>query len=239
MSGNLTLANVLDDAALLSFEHQMHLQEVLGEHSFAVDLAERRFEFRCAERTLTCTGMHLLGSAAPGPQSWLWSWANPAGYPAEVVATAAAVRDFGTHHGIPELGSAEVPFGAFGAEIEPHQASWAMMEAAQPISGHWTSYQGNAGGGTFVAFLVEHPELQLPPPAGPRVLRVLSQGLAELALTDHRRAVHSYLTRRGLAVEFAPDGSSLRFDCPTVDGTVDFDEYGRVSGINGGMSAGE
>ncbi|MTJ60522.1 hypothetical protein GL305_00735 [Nocardia seriolae] len=237
VSGNLTLADVLDDAALLSFEHQMHLSEVLGEHSFNVNLAERRFEFRCAERTLVCTGMHMLGSAAPGPQSWLWSWANPTGYPAEVVAVAKAVQEFGAHHGITELAAAEVPFGAFGDDLEPHQVSWTMMELAKPISGHWTSYQGNVGNGTFVAFLVEHPELRLPPPSGPRLLRVLSQGVAELALTDHRRAVHSYLTRRGLAVAFAPNGESLRFDSPAVNGTVDFDEYGRMAGINGGMSA--
>ncbi|MFE3192192.1 DUF6882 domain-containing protein [Nocardia sp. NPDC059240] len=237
MSANLTLANVLDDAALLSFEHQMHLSEVLGEHSWNVNLAERRFEFQCAERTLVCTGMHLLGSAAPGPQSWLWSWANPSGYPDDVVAVATSMREFGAQQGIPELATAEVPFIAFGPEIEPHQVSWTMMELAKPISGHWTSYQGNVGSGTFAAFLVEHPELQLPPPSGPRLIRVISQGLAELALTDHRRAVHSYLTRRGLAVEFAPDGGSLRFEAPTVNGTIDFDQYGRVSGINGGMSA--
>ncbi|MGW4243052.1 DUF6882 domain-containing protein [Nocardia sp. NPDC004722] len=237
MTGTLTVANVLDDAALLSFEHQMHLSEVLGEHSWNVDLAERRFEFRCAERTLVCTGMHLLGSAAPGPQSWLWSWANPSGYPDDVVAVAKSMQEFGAQQGIPELATAEVPFVAFGPEVEPHQVSWTMMELAKPISGHWTSYQGNVGNGTFAAFLVEHPELQLPPPSGPRLIRVISQGLAELALTDHRRAVHSYLTRRGAAVEFAADGSSLRFEAPTVNGSIDFDQYGRVTGINGGMSA--
>ncbi|MVU83596.1 hypothetical protein GPX89_40955 [Nocardia sp. ET3-3] len=235
MSGNLTLANVLDDAALLSFEHQMHLSEVLGEHSWNVNIAERRFEFRCADRTLVCTAMHLLGSAAPGPQSWLWSWANPTGYPDEVTAVAKSVRDFGSQQGIPELASAEVPFAAFGEDVEPHQVSWTMMELAKPITGHWTSYQGPAGSGTFVAFLVEHPELQLPPPSGPRVIRVLSQGIAELALTDHRRAVHSYLTRRGLSVTFKPNGESLYFEGDAVNGTVDFDEYGRMTGISGGM----
>lgn len=237
VSGNLTLANVLDDAALLSFEHQMHLSEVLGEHSWAVNLAEHRFEFQCADRTLVCTGMHLLGSAAPGPQSWLWSWANPSGYSAEVTAVAKSLQEFGARNGIPELASAEVPFSAFGPEIESHQVSWTMMELAKPISGHWTSYQGNVGNGTFAAFLVEHPELQLPPASGPRLMRVLSQGIAELGLTDHRRAVHSYLTRRGLSVAFAPDGSSLRFDSPAVNGTIDFDEYGRLAGISGDMSA--
>ncbi|GAB2542918.1 DUF6882 domain-containing protein [Nocardia heshunensis] len=235
MSANLTLANVLDDAALLSFEHQMHLSEVLGEHSWNVNLVERRFEFRCAERTLVCTGMHLLGSSAPGPQSWLWSWANPTGYPADVVAVAKSMQEFGAQHGIPELASPEVPFAAFGSEVEPHQVSWTMMELAKPISGHWTSYQGNTGNGTFAAFLVEHPELQLPQPSLPRLMRVLTQGVSEIHLTDHRRAVHSYLTRRGLTVSFAPDGSALRFEGPTVHGSVDFDELGRVSNFNGGV----
>ncbi|WP_067543547.1 DUF6882 domain-containing protein [Nocardia crassostreae] len=236
MSDNVTLSDLLDDAALLSFEHQLHLEEVLGQHSFAVDLAERHFEFHCADRTIECTDVHLLGSAAPGPQSWLWSWANPSGYSAELVAVAESMRAFGSHYDIPELSTAEVPFRAFGPDVEPHQVSWTMMEAAKAVSGRWTSYQGNAGNGTFVAFLVEHPELRLHAPTGPRVLRVLSEGLGVLASHDHRRAVHSYLTRRGLSATFAPDGSTLRFESPGIDGNVDFDEYGRVAGIHGDMS---
>jgi len=40
-----TLMGLLDDAALLSFEHQLHLADVLGEHSYSVDLSAQRFEF--------------------------------------------------------------------------------------------------------------------------------------------------------------------------------------------------
>jgi len=40
-----TLTGLLDDAALLPFEHQLHLADVLGEHSYSVDLRGQRLEF--------------------------------------------------------------------------------------------------------------------------------------------------------------------------------------------------
>jgi len=49
-----TLTGLLDDAALLSFEHQLHLADVLGEHSYSVDLRGQRLEFTGARpRVLT------------------------------------------------------------------------------------------------------------------------------------------------------------------------------------------
>src|SRR5262245_28810246 len=107
----LTLLNLLDDAAILSLEHQLHLEEVVGQHSYDVDLQQQRFTFTGAQ-TINCTGLHMLGSAAPGPRSWLWGWANPSGFPQSLAALSATLRDFGHQHGIAELASAEVPFDA-------------------------------------------------------------------------------------------------------------------------------
>jgi hypothetical protein len=42
MTGSITFVDVLDDAALLSLEHQIHLAELLGEHGWSVDLASSR-----------------------------------------------------------------------------------------------------------------------------------------------------------------------------------------------------
>jgi hypothetical protein len=111
-----------------------------------------------------------------------------------------------------------------------------LTDAAKIVSGRWTAYNGEVGGGTRVAFLVEHPEFRLPPPEPARTMRVLQQALAELRLTDHRRAVHSYAVRRPLDLTFAPDGSSCLLGGPGFEATVAFDHLNRVTNIKGTMS---
>ncbi|WP_397351788.1 DUF6882 domain-containing protein [Nonomuraea gerenzanensis] len=235
MHNSLTLADLLDDAALLSLEHQLHLEEVLAEHSWHVDLQQPRFDFIGA-RTITCTAFHLLGSAAAGPGTWLWAWANPSGWPEPVVGTSARLRDFGLQHGIQELASAEVPFSALpGSPTEPHLVAGLLTEAAKAVTGLWSSYNGDAGGGTRAAFLVEHPDFRLPAPEPARVMRVLQQGLTGLMLRDRRRALHSYAVKRGFDADFA--GDQARIAGPGFEGLVDFDGYGRVAGIKATLSA--
>ncbi|WP_433323075.1 DUF6882 domain-containing protein [Spirillospora sp. CA-294931] len=243
MSETLTLANVLDDAAILSLEHQLHLQEVVGEHNWNVNLQEQRFDFT-GGRALTCSRVHLLGSAAPGPESWLWAWANPAGYPEELTALSGRVRDFGQRYGIRELASAEVPFNALPGgtddpRFEPARVAAMLLDAAKVVSGSWTSYHAEVGQGTRAAFLIEHPEFRLPAPAFPRVMRVLQQSVAELPLTDHRRAVYAYAQRRQLAATFTPDHARLTLTGPDFTVNVDFDQYNRVAGFtaNSGVEA--
>ncbi|MFD6949668.1 MULTISPECIES: DUF6882 domain-containing protein [unclassified Nocardiopsis] len=233
-----SLTDILDDAAILSLEHQIHLSEVVGEHDWRVDLQNPVFEFT-GERSLTCERFHLLGSAAPGPGSWMWAWANPSGFPAELTGFSARVRDLGHQYGIAELSDPEVPFDALPhASGEPVMAAAVLAEAAKVLTGSWTSYTGDAGGGTRVAFLIEHPAFLLPPPSPARTMRLLHQSLAELPLSDHRRALHGYAAMRGLDPVFDAEGRRLSFGARDFGVTVDFDDSHRVASINGTVPAG-
>jgi hypothetical protein len=230
------MASLLDDAAMLSLEHQLHLSDVLGQHSWQVDLQTNRFEFVGA-RTFACTGYHLVGTASTSARSWLWGWANPSGFPESLTALSAGVRDFGQHHGIAELATAEVPFDALpGADGDPNRVAHLCLDAAKAVSGHWTAYQGDVGGGTIAAFLVEHPDFELPAPEPARTMRVLQQALAEIPLTDHRRALYGYAVRRPLGVTFAPDQSTCTITGKGFSAVAEFDERGRVAAINGSLS---
>ncbi|MFI7679679.1 DUF6882 domain-containing protein [Actinophytocola sp. NPDC049390] len=231
-----TFLDLQDDAALLSFEHQLHLSEVIGEHSWEVDLAAPRFAFT-GDHPVTATAMHLLGSAAPGPRSWLWSWANPTGYRQEVIWLAESLRDFGKQHGIPQLSEPEVPFDDLpGSPTDPAQVASLMMEAAKAVSQRWSGYQGPVGGGTRVGMLIEHPDFLLPAPEGPRVTRVLQQGLMELRFHEHRRAVRSYARNRGLRLQ--ENETQMLIEGPAFTATVEFDEYHRVSNMKFTMGPG-
>jgi uncharacterized protein DUF6882 len=146
------------------------------------------------------------------------------------------VRAFGQEHDIPELADAEVPFDALpGSPTDPAHVASLMMEATKAVTGRWTGYQGPVGGGTRAGFVIEHPEFQLPAPEGPRVNRVLGQGLAELRLYDHRRALHAYGTRRGLGVSH--NGPQMRISGPGFTVTVRFNEQNLVVAMSSDMGA--
>lgn len=229
----VTFADMLDDAALLSLEHQLYLADVLGDHQWSANLEEPRFELT-GDHPLVCSVVHLLGTAAPGPGSWLWSWANPAGYSHGVIGLAAALAEFGQNHAIAELTSPEVPFTALpGSPTQPFQAVAPMIDAAKVFSGRWFAYNGDAGGGTRAAFLLEHPELVLPAADPARVMRVIQQSVAELNLHDHRRAIHSYALRRPLEARFTADHTTLTLTGAQLRITVAFDHLGRLAHLDG------
>jgi hypothetical protein len=228
----ITFADLKDDAALLSLEHQLHLFDLLGLPSWSVNLEEARFELTTDDATVTCTDVQLLGSAAPGPKSWLWSWANPTGYREDVLLAANAAREFGERHGIAELANAEVPFDALpGAPTDPAVVASYMMEATKAVTGRFTGYQGPVGRGTRAAFLIDHPDFRLPAPTGPRVSRVLQQGLAELSFDDQRRGVDSYAQRRD-GLEVAHDGPVTHISGPDLTVDVRFDEQNLFSAMS-------
>lgn len=232
-----TLPDMLDDAALMSLEHQLHLQEFLGEHNWNVDLQEGRFEFS-GERPLVCDRFHLLGSAAPGPNSWMWGWANPSGFPPDLTSLSAAVRDFGREHDVPELASAEVAFGDLpGAPEEVPAVVGQLTDAAKLLTGRWFSYNGEVGGGTRVAFIIEHSELRLPDPTPTGVMGLIQQGLTGLRLSDHKRALYTYGRLRGLSPRFTDEErGTLVLSMPGLEARISFDHLGRVSGIDGSLS---
>jgi hypothetical protein len=227
----LTLTNLLDDVALLSYEHQLHLADVLGDDSWSVNFDEQRLTFTGEGHSRTCTRLHFLGTAAPGPKSWLWSWSEMAQpVPEPLLAIARSVRDFGQRHQITELRRDEISFDELGVDPEePQNAAFIMMEAAKAVSGLWASYNANAGRGTRVAFLIEHPDFRLPPPEPYQVGRVLREGVPTLNISDKWRAILSYAQHRQIDIQAADDRSRLMFTVQGYDFTAEFDEYGRVT----------
>jgi hypothetical protein len=160
------LTGLRDDAAFLSLEHQMHLTDVLGEHEWSVNFDVPSFSVT-GDRPRTCTAVHFLGSAAPGPRSWLWSWATPSGYASGATWLAEWLRGFGQQHGIAELTTPELPFAALpGAPDDPGRAAWVLAEVAKAASGRWTSYTPDVGGGPRFALLIELPTLSCRRPRG-------------------------------------------------------------------------
>jgi hypothetical protein len=225
MTEVLTLDLIVDDAAFLSYEHQLHLADVaeqLGEHSWHVDLDARTLDL-AGQRTLRTTA-HLLGSTSEDAGSWLWGWANPSGFSPQVTEVSAQVAEFGRGHGVRELADQQHP-------LEPDTAA-RLTDAAKVITGHWTSYSGEAGPGTRVYFLIDAPELALPAPSTPRCLRTIAESLGTGMVHDHRRALASYTRMRGIAATNGHDGTPLRLHLPDGEITVTFDHLARIADLS-------
>lgn len=239
----MTLANLCDDAAFHSVETQLHLADVVGDRGWDVDLANGCFTFSGGSgayaEDLDRSRVHLLGSAAPGPRSWLWSWASEQGWARDVTDLAIWLRDFGHRQGVRELAESEIAFDDLPVG-SPLEVGAVLLDAAKAASARWAGYTGDIGGGTRAVFLLEHPSFVLPAPDAQRVVRVLSEGLIGAPLlTDHRRAVAAYAAARPLATQAVPGrpgGDGVQLSWPGATVTVNFDEQDRVAGVKAALA---
>lgn len=67
-------------------------------------------------------------------------------------------------------------------------------------------------------------------------MRVIQQAIAEIPLSDHRRALYGYAVRRQLEATFTDQGK-LVITGPGFEAAVDFDQYSRVAAINASLSS--
>jgi hypothetical protein len=178
--------------------------------------------------------MHVLGTAAPGPRSWLWAWDGWPGCAPEALELAGSVRDFGRRHGISLLTEAEIPFADLpGSWSEPNLVAFLFVDVAKVVGDTWTGYTADLGRGTRGAFLVEHPDFTLPPPTAESVRNVVNRFMVDppRTVTDHRRALHSYAIRRGLGVELNADRSKMRITGPGIEVVVAFRPDGLINAM--------
>jgi hypothetical protein len=219
------LQELVDDAAFLSHEHQLHLVDRHGDDAWNAEMSSGTFTFTAASGTTTDCRLQFLGTAAPGPGSWMWSWHNVNGFPDDVLRAAERTRATG----LPEATEAELTL----ADDLPYR----LALAAKATTGSFTHYSTPVGGGTRAWFLLEHPGLDLPEPSVPRVVRTLSEGLLSVTVVDHRRAVTSYAAGRGLLLAARGDDAVV-LTVPDGTVTVRFDDAGRISGIQAATGPG-
>ena len=218
------LQQLVDGAVVLSTEQQAHLVRVLGRRSWQFDATRSTLTF--AEQGLEplVARAHFVGSAAPGPGTWLWAWQNLNGYPEATVGLATRVRDLGEQYGVGELTRAEIP-------LDPTLPERLVL-AAKYLTGVYSHYSGPVAGGTRALLLMEHPAFVLPAPTRASALGAVGDALAGGLVVDHRHAVQSYARVRGVAVRPLAD-DLLELSLADGPGLVGFDHLGRVSRLDG------
>ncbi|MCL2466749.1 MAG: hypothetical protein FWF21_05730 [Micrococcales bacterium] len=228
MAESSLFSSLVDRGAFLAHEKQIRLAEIVDGHDqWDADLEVPSLTFTFADRTLVYQAQ-LLGSAAPGPDSWLWGWANDSvsGAGTEM---ARWLCDVGQRDRIPELCTPEIPLGPAGMEA-PEAFWYRLVFAVTALVPDWDGYYApDIGGGAIGPLLVRHPALALPPPDLMRVVRVLSEGVSTVRVTDHRAAVASYAALRGIACTGTADGCVLALPEGTLELT--FDHLNRLGGL--------
>lgn len=216
--GAPTLQDLVDEAAFVSHEHQLHLADLHGDDAWNADLVAGTLTFTAPDGGTTTCRVQFLGTAAPGPGTWMWAWNNVNGFPDAVLDAAERTRATG-------LREAEEPEHPLTDDL-PYRYTL----AAKAVTRSWTHYSAPVGGGTRAWLLVEHDDLVLPAPTVPRVVRTLSEGLLSTTVVDHRRALASYASVRGLETSQDVAGS-VTLVVPDGTVTVSFDDAGRLAGI--------
>jgi hypothetical protein len=218
----VTLAQLFDSYALGSAEQQEHAQEVVGGRPFSADLSRGTVGFEPGLEVRA----ELIGTEAADPGSWMWSWANPGGFPASVTAAARHARGYGEQNGVGELTASEVP-------LDGSAIGYRLTVVTCGLAGGYAYYPAEAAPGTTAYLLLDHPSLALPAVQLPRVLSVLTAVTASGQVGDWRRALRTYATQRGLRAQ--PDERGVELVHPGGQGSirVDLDQQGRVAEIAG------
>lgn len=232
-----TFQDLLDDAYLITLEHNMRMDDFLDEAPgldggvLVIDMDLGLLTFS-GSPSLDVTA-HFIGSAAPGPWSWLWGWTNMNGYPDAAVALAHQIREFGECSGIDELATAELPLVE-----DPLSDAGLSATAACLISGGMPCFVFESDGGTMIALLLESEHFALKPPSALRALTTLQTALMGGVVNDWQRAIESYAAQRGLGfTRSSPTKLSLSAPGGMVELTLD--ERGNLARIETILRAGQ
>ena len=206
-----------------SLARQIAFGDVIGDAAWEVDMGAGVIAFG-----VRAFSMQVLGTEAEGDQSWLWGWANAAsGIPEPLLRSASELRAFGKSEGIDVLSERSFPLARKGG----HE----LALFASGINGSSAYYRAPYDGGALYV-LVTNPGV---PPVretpDERVPTILAQMLQMFDL-DHGIATRSFLHDAGFTVEDGEGELDARRGATAL--TLTFDEQGRLSNIDGKLTAG-
>ena len=218
----MSFAPLFDRFALSSAERQEQAQDVVGGRPFKADLSRGVVGFEPGLEVRA----ELVGTEADNPGSWMWSWANPSGFPDQVTGAARHARRYGEQQGVGELTTGEIP-------LDGSALGYRLTVVTCGLAGGYAYYPATAAPGTTAYMLLDHTSLALPPVQMSRALSVLTAVSASGQVVDWRHALLSDAGQRGL--EARPAEGWVELVHPAGQGSirVDLDERGRVANIAG------
>ncbi len=205
------------------FARQLALSDLIGDRGWQLDLGQGVVTFGSDLRF----PVQVLGSESHGEGTWLWAWANTgSNIPPQALHLVGWLREYGQHHGIPELTEASLSLD----KVDGHQ----LALLASGLTGR-CYYRGPYDGGAVFFHLDNVPDQVLAPVAPERALTVISQVLQAFPV-DHRTFVLAFLQQQRWQVQTTAEAITGRHASGS-DIRVDFDQLGRISNIGGQLRA--
>ena len=238
--GDDVIDHLVDVTVILSTEAQAAFVAAYSPYGWRVDLqGVPVFWF---EREPVATFQpSIVGSSAEQSNSWMWSWNNINGLPAEVIAVSESMKALGEQLGVPELTIAAQSLdpairtqeGLTAREQVPQR----YVYAAQAVSGIPVYFRAPVGGGSFAWFLLQNEEeFALPSATVSATADAIQRSLADGHLVDHRRALRGYADRRAGVALREVDGEVV-LTVSDGDVTVAFDEQSRIARVRFALRA--
>jgi YD repeat-containing protein len=220
----MNFSELVDQHIGASMRKQLALSDLLGKHSWQLDLSAGTVDFgkQGSFGKRRVYPIQVLGSVALDSGTWLWAWANSeSNIPPACLRAAERVKAFGATEGITELITPELP----ASDEKGHL----LAAVSVGIAGADCSYRGPYEGGAVFFLVFDTPLAQAPPTATVRIANVLTQVIGQVTV-NHRAMARAFLEAEGFRI--AEDGAELA--ARSADGRalqVRFDDLGRISGI--------
>lgn len=247
----LTFQDIVDDGAILFLETHHMQDNTFEEWGYERWNTEDQFasvEFHFPGRSSKHLHTAFIGTSAPGPESFLWAWANP-----NVAATPAQqevfdqVVAFGRHYGIPQLTSGEVPFTAIVPYFEDEEARLSAEKAGatlvafkiatvvKMVTGKPNHFTTDIGRGSMAVVAYNHGNLVLGAPSALTFQMRLMEAVAGGMIENHRRAVESYARFRLRTPVTEPTPGTLEVTFDDGQATISFDGNNRMTTMDASL----
>lgn len=210
----------LERYALLSLEKQDKLEQLLGEHTYELDLEARTIRFS--------NGLDIpyqvLGTESDNTLTWLWAWAEEQmELPMNLLSSAFKLKNWGERENIREFSLPSVDLN----RADGHAIALISAQVCNASCFYRDDYEGGAA---FLLLFDERIDSQ-PSFDRARLFQRFSEFIA-LSELNHRNVFVSYLSMKGLCP--VEKGSLITCELETGERVLaEFDDTGRVAMLNG------
>jgi len=216
-----TLADHLEQFALLSLEKKDKLSLLIGEHTYCLDLDAGKVRFN----DFLETSFQVIGTESDNTLIWLWAWADEQteDIPAHLLQAARELRDWGLKKGVQEF---TLP------SIDLHKADGQVLSmiACELCNANCYFQDVYEGGSAYLLLFDKRIDSQ-PPFDLLRLSRSFLDLITRYEL-DHRKTILSYLRMKNLP--FAETGPLITCELDSKERlSVEFDDAGRLTRLNG------
>lgn len=210
-----TLRQGLDDAALLSTEHQLHLASLLGGHpKWRLTIGAGNAEFITRAGTILTAIVHPIGIMDSG--TWTWAWCDPR-IPDSQRRAARQVEAFGHAHRISMLEHEHYPLTAAHTRVTADQ----LVVFSKNVHRLWRHFAFDMRDNSTLYAALHFTDLELPPPSVASIRQTVRTTVSAVPLTRFRRATVSYARLRG--IPHRETRAHDRIQLMADDGTVELD----------------